>query len=48
MTKQKQIKHEAIQKVCHLHNGIFHPIQLFVTLCQFYPNTSPVLITKLH
>ena len=39
MTK-KQIKHGAIQKVCHFHNVIFHPIQLFVTLCQFYCNTS--------
>ena len=34
--KNKQIKYGAIQKVCHLHNGIFEPIQLFVTLCQFY------------
>ena len=24
--KKKQIKHEDIQKVCHLHNGNFHPI----------------------
>ena len=35
MTIKQQIKHRAIQKVCHLHNGIFHPIPL-VTLCQFY------------
>ena len=41
----KKIKHGAIQKVCHLHNGIFHPIQL----CQHstYSSTS-VLFTKLH
>ena len=24
--KNKQIKYGAIQKVCHLHNGIFEPI----------------------
>ena len=46
--KKKQIKHGAIQKVCHLHNGIFQPIQLFATLCQFYSNTFPVLFTKLQ
>ena len=45
-TKIKQIKYETIQKVCHLYNGIFHPIQLFFTLCQFYSNTFPVLFTK--
>ena len=30
--KKKQIKHGVIQKVCHLHNDIFHPIQLCHTL----------------
>ena len=30
------------------HNGIFQPIQLFVTLCQFYSKTFPVLFTKLQ
>ena len=47
-TENKQIKYGAIQKVRHLHNGIFHPFQLFVTLCQFYFNTFPVLFTKLQ
>ena len=47
-TKNKQIKYGTIQKVCHLYNGIFHPIQLFVTHCQFYSNTFPVLFTKLQ
>ena len=42
----KQIKYGTIQKVCHLYNSIFHPIQLFFTLCQFYSNTFPVLFTK--
>ena len=28
MTKKKQIKNEVIQKVCHLHNGIFTPFNL--------------------
>ena len=37
-----QIKHEAIQKVCHQLNGIFHLIHF----CQFYSTTSPVLFTK--
>ena len=32
MTIKQQIKHGAIQKVCHLHNGIFYPIQLCHTL----------------
>ena len=31
MTIKQQIKLGGIQKVCHLHNGIFHPIHL----CQF-------------
>ena len=47
-TKNKQIKYGAIQKVCHSHNGIFQPIQLSVTLYQFYSNTFPVLLTKLQ
>ena len=46
--KNKQIKYGAIQKVCHLHNGIFQTFQLFVTVCQFYSNTFPVLFTKLQ
>ena len=48
MTKKQQNKHGLIQKVCHLHNEILQPIQLFVTLCQFYLNTFTVLFTKLH
>ena len=32
MIIKEQIKHGAIQKVCHLHNGIFNPIQLCHTL----------------
>ena len=47
-TNKKQVKHGAIQKVCHLHNIIFHSIQLSVTLHRFYSNPSPVLFTKLH
>ena len=34
----------VIQKTCHLHNRIFHPIQI----CQFYSITSPMLFAKLH
>ena len=30
--KKKKIKHGVIQKVCHLHNDIFHPIQICHTL----------------
>ena len=37
----------AIQKVCRLHNGIFHRFN-FDTLCQFYSTTSPVSFSKLH
>ena len=47
-TKNKQIKYGTVQKVCYLHNGFFHPIQLFVTLYQFYSNTFPVLFTKIQ
>ena len=43
MTIKQQINHGDIKKVCHLHNDIFHSIHL-VTLCQFYPITSPVLL----
>ena len=32
MTIKQQINHGAIQKVCHLHNDIFHPIHLCHTL----------------
>ena len=32
MTIKQQINHGAIQKVCHLHNGIFHYINLCHTL----------------
>ena len=32
MAIKQQIKHGAIQKVCHLHNAIFYPIQLYHTL----------------
>ena len=28
MTTNQQINHGVIQKVCHLHNCIFHPIHL--------------------
>ena len=47
MIKKQQIKHGAIQKVCHLIMGFFTPFN-FVKLCQFHFNTSPVLVTKLH
>ena len=43
MTTKQQIKYRVIQKLCHFHNGIFHPIQL----CQFYSSTFPVPFTKL-
>ena len=42
----KQINRGAIQKVCHLHNNIFHFIHLCLTLCQFYSITYPVLLTQ--
>ena len=45
MTIKQQVNHGAIQKVCLLHNDIFHPIDLCHTLCQFYAFTSPVLLT---
>ena len=49
MAIKKQIKHGAIQKVCHLLNGVFHPIQrCHTSRCQFSSFTSPVLFTKLH
>ena len=32
MTVKQQTSHGTIQKVCHLHNGIFHPIHLGHTL----------------
>ena len=32
MTIKQQINHETIQKVCHLHNDVFHPIHLHHTL----------------
>ena len=44
---KKQVKHGAIQKVCHF-DIIFHSIQLSVTLYRFYSKPSPVLFTKLH
>ena len=45
MSIKQQINHVTNQKVCHLHNGIFHPLT-YVTLRQFYSFTSPVLFTK--
>ena len=44
MMKQ-QINHEVIQKVRHLHNVIFHSINLCHSL-SFYSTTSPVLFTN--
>ena len=41
-----KIKHGTTQKVCHLIMGFFTPFN-FVTLCQFYSNTSLVLFTML-
>ena len=32
MTIKQQINYGTIQKVCHLHKDIFHPIQLYHTL----------------
>ena len=32
MTMKQQITHGAIQELCHLHDGIFHPIHLCHTL----------------
>ena len=46
MRLKQQINHGVIQKVSHLHNGIFHSASLFFTLCQFYSITSPVLLTN--
>ena len=42
ITIKKQINHEAIEKVSHLHNGICHSNNL----CQFYSMISPVLFIK--
>ena len=39
--------HGGIHNVCHLHNGIFHPIQLGNTLLILLYH-FPVLFTKLH
>ena len=36
MIVKQHINHEAIQKICHLHNGIFRSINL----SQFYSVTS--------
>ena len=33
MTLKQEINHRTIQKACHLHNGIFHSINLYHTLC---------------
>ena len=44
---KQQIKHGTIQKVCHLQNAIFHPIQLCHTLSILLYH-SPVLFPKLH
>ena len=41
MTIKQQINHGTIEKVCHLHNGIYYPFTQ-VTLCQFYSFTFPV------
>ena len=43
MTVKQHINHWAIQKVCHLHNGIFIPLTC-VTLSQFYFITSLVML----
>ena len=32
MAIQQPVNHGTIQKVCYLHNGIFHPIHLCDTL----------------
>ena len=32
MTNKQQINDAAMQKVCHLHNDIFHPIHQCLTL----------------
>ena len=40
MAITQQVKWGAIQKVCHSHNGIFHPIQLchtFLILLYHFP-----------
>ena len=37
----ERVNHRAIQKVCHLHNGIFQPIQLchtFSILLYHFPS----------
>ena len=44
MTVKQHINHGAIQKLCYLHNGIFHSKLTWVTLSQFYPITSFVLL----
>ena len=44
MTMKQQIKHGAFQKVYHLHNGIFHSIQLCHTLSillNYFPCVIP-------
>ena len=44
MTMKLQIKHGAFQKVYHLHNGIFHSIQLCHTLSillNYFPCVIP-------
>ena len=47
MTVEQHIKDGAIQKVCHLHNGIFNSINLTcITLSQFYFITSLVLHSR--
>ena len=42
MTIRQQMSHETIQKVCHLHNGIFQLIQLRHTiLLDHFPCAIP-------
>ena len=47
MTIKQQIKHGAIQKLRHLHNSIFCPIQLCHTL-SILLYFFPPLFTKFH
>ena len=36
MIIKQQINHGTIQKVCHLHNGIFDPIHSCVVISEVY------------
>ena len=48
MRMKQQIKHGAIQRVCHLHNSIYHPIQLshFVNFTLSLPLSYSLNLTK--